>query len=117
MIARRVAAVLLCAGCLLGNAWNGLDVSGTVAKDAEMHYRTPKLAPGDYQFRLTGTRGNADLYVRVGVAPTPTAFDCHPGEPTSSETCYVHLAQSAVIHVMVRGIAPTSTFRVVGRTR
>jgi hypothetical protein len=51
MIARRVAAVLLCAGCLLGNAWNGLDVSGTVAKDAEMHYRTPKLAPGDYQFR------------------------------------------------------------------
>jgi serine protease len=115
--ARRVIAVLLCTGALLGNAWNGLDVSGTVAKDAETHWRTPQLPPGNYQFRLTRSRGNADLYVRVGAAPTPQAFDCRPGKPDSNETSYVRLAQPAVIPVMVRGLAAMSTFRLVGRAR
>ena len=116
--------MVLCAGALLGSAgaepvarWKGFTVSGTVARNAEQYWQTPRLAPGGYQFDLTGTGGDADLYVRIGAAPTLQTFDCRPAKPDSNERCFVHLAQPAVIHVMVRGYAPMSTFKVVGRRR
>lgn len=115
--ARRIGVVVVCGTALLGSAWKGLDVAATVAGGAEMHWRTPTLPAGDYRFLLTGTAGNADLYVRVGAAPTPQTFDCHPGKGDSNETCYVRLAHPAVVHVMVRGLAPMSRFRLVARAR
>lgn len=93
--------------------WAGLTQQGSVARNQELAFSTPKLAPGDYTFTMTGT-SDADLYVRVGAAPTAELFDCRPFLAGSNETCHVSLNTAAPIHVMVRGWNPSSTFNLVG---
>ena len=94
--------------------WNGLSDHGTIAKSAAKTWATPVVAAGTYQFDLTGT-GDADLYVRVGKAPTTTTFDCRPYKTGSNESCSVTLAQPSTINVMVRGYAATSTYTITGK--
>ena len=84
--------------------WDGLSESATVSRDVELAWETPTVAAGSYDFTITGT-GDADLYVRVGSAPSITDFDCRPYKTGSNETCRVTLAQPAKIFVMVRGYA------------
>ena len=93
--------------------WAGLHESGTVRKSESLTYVTPLLAAGTYVFEMTGTY-DADLYVRIGRAPTTTSFDCRPYKNGSNETCRVTLPADAEIHVMVRGWAQTSDFDLVG---
>lgn len=95
--------------------WEGMDESGTVARNEEDRFGTPELPAGTYHFQMTGT-ADADLYVRVGSAPTTTQFDCRPYSTGSNETCTVNLAQPGVVHVMVRGYASFSEYRLVGQS-
>jgi hypothetical protein len=95
------------------DTWPGLDESGTVAKSKEVRFETPKLAAGRYSFDMTGTN-DADLYVRVGQAPTTKTYDCRPYKYGSKESCVVELTSEAPIHVMVRGWAASSTFQLEG---
>ncbi|MDB4952644.1 MAG: hypothetical protein JWO36_213, partial [Myxococcales bacterium] len=95
-------------------AWAGLTATGTVARTVSKKFATPTLAAGTYSFAMTGT-GDADLYVRIGKAPTTTAYDCRPYKTGTNETCSVTLAQPATINVMVRGYAATSSFDLVGK--
>jgi hypothetical protein len=94
--------------------WAGLEASGTVRRNENKSYSTPVLAAGRYTFEMTGTR-DADLYVRIGSAPTTTSFDCRPYKNGSNETCTVELPAAAKIFVMVRGWASSSEFELVGR--
>ena len=75
---------------------------------------TSALAAGRYTFSIRGT-GDADLYVRIGSAPTTTSFDCRPYKNGSNETCSVTLPSASTIYVMVRGWAQSSDFDLVGR--
>ena len=93
--------------------WPGLSESGTVVASAEKHFETPALAAGDYTFELTGS-GDADLYVRVGQAPTEKLYDCRPYRTDSNEKCAVSLTNAAPVHVMVRGYAATSDYELTG---
>jgi hypothetical protein len=93
--------------------WQGLSQSGTVDRDQETRFESPVLAAGSYRFAITGT-GDADLYVRVGQAPTEAVFDCRPFLNGSAESCQVDLNSDAPIHVMVRGWATSSSFQLVG---
>jgi hypothetical protein len=94
-------------------SWPGLNESGTVRKSESKNYVTPTLAAGTYEFDMTGTN-DADLYVRIGRAPTTTSFDCRPYKNGSNETCKVTLPSDAAIYVMVRGWAQSSDFELVG---
>jgi hypothetical protein len=94
--------------------WGGLDETGTVARNEARQWSTPSLPPGRYAFTLTGT-GDVDLYVRSGSAPTTTTYDCRPHTSGSNEACSIQLTQPRAIHVMVRGYATSSTFRVIGQ--
>lgn len=96
-----------------GGDWDGLSESGTVSKDEEHRFSTPVLDPGRYLFSLSGTN-DADLYVRVGLAPEVDRFDCRPFKSGSNEVCSVDLSAPAAIHVMVRGWAASSTYDLVG---
>jgi len=97
-------------------AWTGMTQSGSIAKSKETRFETPKLAKGSYRFDMTGT-GDADLYVRVGQAPSTQVYDCRPYKAGSKESCTVSLNTDAPIHVMVRGWAASSTFKLVGKTQ
>jgi hypothetical protein len=94
--------------------WSGLHEHGTLARGDNKTFTTPTLDAGTYEFDLTGT-GDADLYVRIGSAPSLTQFDCRPYLDGSAETCTVTLAQPAPIGVMVNGYAASSTFDIVGK--
>ena len=97
-------------------AWSGLTEGGSVNKSVETRYETPTLPKGSYRFDLTGT-GDADLYVRIGQAPTTKLYDCRPYKAGSKESCSVALNTDAPIHVMVRGWASSSTFQLVGKSQ
>jgi hypothetical protein len=93
--------------------WSGLSGSGTLSRSQEMRWNTPALAAGEYEFTISGT-GDADLYVRIGQAPTQSSYDCRPYRSGSSESCKVTLTTPAEVHVMVRGYAASSSFELVG---
>ncbi len=92
----------------------GMNETGTVAADEEAHFATPLTPAGSYTFTLTGD-GDADLYVRVGEAPTTEDFDCRPYIEGSAETCTIELEAPASMHVMVRGWAETSSWTLEAR--
>jgi hypothetical protein len=94
-------------------AWKGLELGGSVAKDEEQRFSTPVLPAGSYVFMLEGTN-DADLYIRIGLEPTESKYDCRPYKAGTSEVCKVTLATPSVIHGMVRGFAATSQFDLVG---
>ena len=99
-----------------GEPWGGLSETGSVARDDEVRYATPTLAPGRYLFELSGD-GDADLYVRIGTAPTVDLYDCRPYLEGSAESCLVDLPTAAPIHVMVRGWADTTDFALIGQSQ
>jgi len=95
--------------------WAGLTDKGTVKKGESKSWSTPVVAAGKYTFSITGSN-DADIYVRVGSAPTLSKFDCRPFKTGSNESCTVTLAQAAPIHVMVNGFSSTaSKFDIVGK--
>lgn len=96
-------------------AWPGLTGAGTLARGETRAFETPTLPAGTYAFELTGS-GDADLYVRIGRAPTTSSYDCRPYKTGSNETCEVTLASPSTVHVMVRGYSATSTWELAGRT-
>lgn len=94
--------------------WAGLSDHGALTKGKTQSWMTPTLAAGTYQFDMTGT-GDADLYVKIGGAPTQSSYDCRPYKTGSNESCKVTLAQPTTIGVMVRGYASTSSsFSITG---
>lgn len=88
--------------------------SGTLESNQELLFETPELAAGRYVFEMTGN-GDADLYLRLGEAPTTGSFDCRPYRSDSNETCIADVPSPAAVHVMVRGYQAGSTFELVGR--
>jgi hypothetical protein len=99
-----------------GGGWAGLNESGTVARREERRFQTPELAAGRYRLATTGD-GDADLYVRIGAAPTTRTYSCRPYESDTSEECIVTLPHPSVVHVMVRGYAGSSRFELTGRAQ
>lgn len=95
------------------STWDGMSERGTIAKNAEQRYQTPELPAGSYTFTLAGT-GDADLYVRVGAAPSTSTYGCRSISMSSNETCTVSLETPSSVHVMVHGWAPTSDFKLTG---
>jgi hypothetical protein len=87
--------------------WAGLRQSGSLTASQEARVSTPSLAPGRYRFQITGT-GDADLYVRVGTAPTTATYDCRPYRSDSAETCDIEVTSATPVHVMVRGYTASS---------
>ncbi len=93
--------------------WAGLTAEGALARGESQRFESPVVPAGRYVFEMTGT-GDADLHVRVGLAPTATEYDCRPYQGGSVEACAVDLAAPSTLHVLVSGYAD-STFRLVGK--
>jgi hypothetical protein len=62
--------------------------SGNVAKDEWTHKGPYAVVEGaEVVIDMTGTEGDADLYVSFGQQPTKEAYDCRPYKPHSNESC------------------------------
>jgi hypothetical protein len=96
------------------DAWAGLDESGEIGRGEEVHYETPGLSKGTYLFEMEGDN-DADLYIRMGEKPTEERWDCRPFRAGTAERCEVELPADAKIHVVVRGWASASRYRLAGR--
>ena len=94
-------------------SWAGINENMTVAKSAEKKFTASQVEPGTYVFEIEGS-GDADLYVRVGAAPTTRTYTCRPFLSGSKERCEVSLATKGDIGVMVRGWSATSTVTLKG---
>ncbi|MCC6810820.1 MAG: PPC domain-containing protein [Deltaproteobacteria bacterium] len=104
-----------------GTAWSGLDATGEVAKNETKAFETPVLPAGKYTFTIAPDSarpgGDADLYVRVGSAPTTTQYNCRPYLGGSSEECVVTLTTPSKIYVAVIGYASAQKSAFVLRGR
>ncbi|MEM7604063.1 MAG: PPC domain-containing protein [Myxococcota bacterium] len=87
--------------------WNGLSEAGALARGESTDFETPVLPAGRYVFELDG-EGDADLYVRIGAAPTEADYDCRPYRSDSRERCEIDLAADAPLFVAVRGYSESS---------
>lgn len=94
-------------------AWEGVNLEGDLARDEEITFETPVLPAGTYTFAMDGD-GDADLYVRIGLAPDLSSFDCRPYKAGTKEICTLDLAAPAAIHGMVRGYSAASSFTLEG---
>ena len=97
--------------------WSGLTAEGTIAKTEEQRWQTPDLPAGNYVFTLGNLSGDADLYVRIGAAPTVTTYSCRPAKASADEICSLSLSLPDVIYVMVRGYATSSRFKLTGSAK
>lgn len=93
--------------------WTGLSLDGDLTRDEAVTFETPVLPAGTYTFVMDGT-GDADLYVRTGLAPDLSSYDCRPYKSGSKEACTIDLASPAAIFGMVRGYSATSSFALAG---
>ncbi len=98
-------------------SWDGVNEVATVAQGEEKRWASPALAAGKYlvELKTEGAEGSgdADLYVRVGTAPSASLYDCRPYLNGSNETCLADVPEGAALHIMVKGYAPASTFRLI----
>jgi serine protease len=59
-------------------------------------------------FTIAGGTGDADLYVRLGSAPTSTAYTCRPYLNGSNEVCTINNPQAGTWHVGIYGYSAFS---------
>ena len=59
-------------------------------------------------FTISGGTGDADLYVRLGSAPTTTTYNCRPYTTGNAETCTFNAPTAGTYYVGVRAYAAFS---------
>ena len=88
-----------------------------IAKDTQKTGEYVATAGGSVLVKMAGA-GDADLYVKVGAAPTTAAYDCRPYAGNSTEECRVTAAAGQKVYWLINGYAPTLDGRVAaGRRR
>lgn len=74
------------------------------AKGSWQHF-TIDVAPGASSLKvvMSGSGGDADLYVRDGSQPTTSQFRCRPYITGNNETCAITTPRAGTWHVSIRG--------------
>jgi Zn-dependent metalloprotease len=75
-------------------------LSATKNQQLNFSYATPAGAK-QIKFELSGSNGDADLYVKFGSAPTTASYDCRSISSSSNESCTINPAQQGTYHVMI----------------
>lgn len=106
-----------CAPARMGGDEAIMDLVADVGRNQTRSYDTGVVQPGTYTVRLSHDTarpgGDADLYVRVGSAPTTSAYDCRPYSDGSDEECTVQVTTATTVFIQVRGYGDANAFRLV----
>jgi len=65
-------------------------------------------------FTISGGTGDADMYVRLGAAPTTTTYTCRPYLSGNAETCTLNAPAAGTYYVNVRAYAAYSGVTLKG---
>ena len=65
-------------------------------------------------FTMSGGTGDADLYVKLGSAPTDTVYDCRPYLSGNAETCTFAAPTAGTYHVRLKAYSSFSGVSLVG---
>jgi vibriolysin len=65
-------------------------------------------------FTISGGTGDADLYTKLGVRPTLSAYDCRPYVSGNSETCTVTSPAAGTYYVMLNAYSAYSGLTLTG---
>lgn len=95
---------------------NGVPESGLSAtKGDSLYYKllVPERASG-LKFSISGTVGDADLYVKYGEAPNDNVYDCRPYTTSSAESCWIPGAKSGWYYARIKAYRDFSGLTLVG---
>jgi len=87
---------------------DGLDEVISGASGSETHRSFDGTDP---TVSISGGSGDADLYVKLGSAPTTSSYDCRPYKSGNDETC--DMSGTGTWHVMVRAYSSYSNVSLV----
>jgi len=76
--------------------------SGSVGRGQWEHFGPFTATDGTFSVNMAGTN-DADLYVRVGTAPTSSSYNCRPYKNGSNETCEIAITGEQQVYVSVNG--------------
>jgi hypothetical protein len=100
-------------GYVPGNTYSQTE-AGFVNKGEELRYNTAEVPAGKYTVTLAHDPahpgGDADLFVKVGAAPTTSVWDCRPYKSGSNEVCTVTVTATTKIYMSVVGYASTQSY-------
>ena len=65
-------------------------------------------------FTISGGTGDADLYVKIGSAPTTSSYNCRPYTSGNAETCTFNSPVAGTYYVNVRAYAAYSGVSLKG---
>lgn len=92
---------------------SGQPVTLSGAKSEEKHFVIKVPSAKTVTIALSGGSGDADLYVRTGLKPTLTAYNCRPYKSSNNESCSVRLNAAGNVYVMVRGYSSFANAKLV----
>lgn len=89
---------------------NGVAVNDAADTAGGARHYTLALPDGasDLRIATSGGTGNVDLYVRLGAAASPTAYDCRSITGGNAESCVVFAPAAGTYHVLLHGGADYS---------
>ncbi|WP_234411329.1 MULTISPECIES: pre-peptidase C-terminal domain-containing protein [Rhodanobacter] len=95
---------------------NGVAATGLTATTGNSVNYTMVVPAGatNLSFKIAGSVGDADLYVKFGSAPTTSSYDCRPYLTGDNETCTISNVQAGTYYVMVRAYQSYSGVSLTG---
>jgi PKD repeat protein len=100
-----------------GSLTSGVPVTGLSATTGSFGTIYTLVVPAGkttVTFTITGSTGDADLYVRIGAAPTTTTYNCRPYLTGDNETCTFNAPAAGTYYVGVRAYATYSGVTLTG---
>ncbi len=94
----------------------GVALPNLAASTFSSDYTMPIVAGHTVTFTISGGTGDADMYVKAGVAPTTTTYDCRPYATGNSETCTFTPTTATTYHIKVRAYTAASGVTLKGDT-
>ncbi|HEX5748555.1 MAG TPA: M4 family metallopeptidase [Archangium sp.] len=95
---------------------NGVPVTGLSGASASSQTWTLDVPAGaTVSFTSSGGTGDADLYVKLGAAPSTTVYDCRPYLSGNNETCTFTNTAGGKFYVMLRGYSAYSGVTLKGQ--
>lgn len=117
----KYSSLLILSAFFMFNQWafaleNNVTIEGLSGSRGETLFFTLAVPENveALNFSITGSNGDADLYVKYGSKPSRTNFDCRPYLNGSNEQCDITNIQSGVYHVMVRAYRSFNNLKLLG---